>query len=125
MLTKCLKWFTLSVLIILFLRLTLLTSHLSMAKKNLENCSFPGQVVHVAAKVAEIKRTSLEEVLEANLRNSRQIYSRYFESRREVKTLRPRIRDEAEMMRKVILARMSEEARRQEREINISQTSSN
>merc|ERR1712107_609794 len=56
-----------------------------MAKKNLENCSFPGQVAHVAAKVAEIKRTSL----------------------------------------KVILARMSEEARRQEKEINISQISSN
>ena len=52
-----------------------------MAKKNLENCSFPGQVIHVAARVAEIKKKTLEEVLEANLKNCRQIYSRYFERR--------------------------------------------
>merc|ERR1712107_86156 len=85
---------------------------------------FPGQVVHVAAKVAEIKRTSLEEVLEANLRNSRQIYSRYFEQEggEDIETKDQGRGGDDEEGDPV---RMSEEARRQEKEINISQTSSN
>ena len=51
------------------------------ARKYKENVSFPGQVIHVAAKVAEIKKVSLEKVLQTNLDNCKQIYSRYFKER--------------------------------------------
>ena len=93
------------------------------ARKYQENASFPGQVIHVAAKVAEIKKVPLKAVLEANLDNCRQIYSRYFERRSgreahqeecssgEVKTIRPRIvrdkeQEEEDAMRNVILTKM-------------------
>lgn len=47
------------------------------ARKYQENCSFPGQVIHVAAKVAEIKKVTLVEVLVSNIRNCRQIYKNF------------------------------------------------
>ena len=53
----------------------------SGAKKNPWRCSFPGHVVHVAARVAEIKQTSLQEVLQQNLVSASQIYRKFFERR--------------------------------------------
>ena len=48
------------------------------ATTRVHNCAFPGHVIHVAAKVAEIKEISLEKVLEQNLRNSYLIYKQFF-----------------------------------------------
>ena len=56
-----------------------------------QHCSFPSQVVYVAAKVAELKRMTLPMVLEQNLVNSQNIYKRFFEARRNVKTLRAQL----------------------------------
>ena len=48
------------------------------AKKNVMNCSFPGQVIHVAAKIAELKKLPVQAVLIANVNNASTIYHRYF-----------------------------------------------
>ena len=61
------------------------------ATKNLMNCSFPGQVVHVAAKIAELKKVTLPEILQINLTNSQKIYKRFFDTRPVVKTVRARM----------------------------------
>ena len=48
------------------------------AKKNVMNCSFPGQVIHVAAKIADLKKLPVQAVLIANVNNASTIYHRYF-----------------------------------------------
>ena len=44
---------------------------------HVNNCAFPGHVIHVAAK-AEIKQTPLDIVLKSNLMNSKKIYQNFF-----------------------------------------------
>ena len=56
----------------------------SGAAENPWRCSFPGHVVHVAARVAQIKQTSLQEVLQQNLLSASQIYRKFFERRNVV-----------------------------------------
>ena len=51
----------------------------SGATRNPWNCSFPGHVIHVASRVADIKQISVEDVLQQNLQNGREIYSKFFE----------------------------------------------
>ena len=48
------------------------------AKKNVMNCSFPGQVIHIAAKIADLKKLPVQAVLIANVNNASTIYHRYF-----------------------------------------------
>ena len=63
----------------------------SGARKNSMNCSFPGHVIYVAAKIAELKKVTLSEILRKNLTNSQKIYKRFFDTRPVVKTVRARI----------------------------------
>ena len=51
----------------------------SGARKNSMNCSFPGHVIYVAAKIAKLKKMTLEQVLIKNILNSKLIYKRFFE----------------------------------------------
>ena len=51
------------------------------ATTRVHNCAFPGHVIHVAAKVAEIKKIKMEEVLKANIRNSKKMYHQFFAGR--------------------------------------------
>ena len=51
----------------------------SGARKNSVNCSFPGHVIYVADKIAELKKVSLEQVLIKNIENFKLIYKRFFE----------------------------------------------
>jgi len=62
-----------------------------IAQPKYANCSFPSQVVYVAAKVAELKNMTLPMVLEQNVINSQKIYKRFFEARKEVKTIRVKL----------------------------------
>ena len=48
-------------------------------KRNVKNCSFPRQVIHVAAKVGQLKNLSTSEVLFHNIENSKCIYKRFYE----------------------------------------------
>jgi len=63
----------------------------TIAQPKYQNCSFPSQVVYVAAKVAELKGMTLPMVLEQNVINSQKIYKRFFEARKEVKTYRVKL----------------------------------
>ena len=63
----------------------------AIAQPKYSNCSFPSQVVYVAAKVAELKNMTLPMVLEQNVINSQKIYKRFFEARKEVKTIRVKL----------------------------------
>ena len=47
--------------------------------RTVKNCSFPRQVVHVAAKIGELKNLSTSEVLFHNIQNSKCIYKRFYE----------------------------------------------
>ena len=49
------------------------------ATRTVKNCSFPRQVVHVAAKVGQLKNLSTSEVLFHYIENSKCIYKRFFE----------------------------------------------
>jgi len=60
------------------------------ATTRVHNCAFPGHVIHVAAKVAEIKEISLEKVLEQNLRNSYLIYKQFFLNKPSMISLKAR-----------------------------------
>ena len=48
------------------------------ASSRVHNCAFPGHVIHVAAKIAEIKGISLHKVLKQNIANSQNIYQQFF-----------------------------------------------
>ena len=78
----------------------------AIAQPKYPNCSFPSQVVYVAAKVAELKEMTLPMVLEQNVINSQKIYKRFFEARKEVKTFRVKLlnkirsNDEASFVKK-------------------------
>ena len=63
----------------------------AIAQPKYPNCSFPSQVVYVAAKVAELKEMTLPMVLEQNMINSQKIYKRFFEAKKEVKTFRVKL----------------------------------
>ena len=48
------------------------------ATRNRMNCSFPGHVVHVAAKIGELKGLSTDTILIKNNENSKKIYNKFF-----------------------------------------------
>jgi len=60
------------------------------ASSCVHNCAFPGHVIHVAAKVAEIKELPLLKVLKQNLANSYLVYRQFFLNKPEFSSLKAR-----------------------------------